>query len=216
MFSFVPRCARILPAVAVLLLCAAPANAARIHVTLGGTLTSELGYTDFGVDPNLHVGDIFTIRSSFDDSLLTPFGAGGEMIANLYGLPAHGPQKWRMQAGGMTWVTQDELLDGAFGAPSIIIKNNKVVGLFGSMYPTNSLRPLVELDAGGGTFQVLPGMGTYGNLYESQGFEGVWDFAGSQVTSVPEPSTWAMMILGFGLAGSALRRRGRTAARATT
>lgn len=32
-----------------------------------------------------------------------------------------------------------------------------------------------------------------------------------QVTSagVPEPSTWAMMIMGFGLAGAALRRRGR-------
>ncbi len=29
--------------------------------------------------------------------------------------------------------------------------------------------------------------------------------------AVPEPATWAMMIAGFGLAGSALRRRQRVA-----
>ncbi len=31
-------------------------------------------------------------------------------------------------------------------------------------------------------------------------------------SAVPEPATWAMMIMGFGLAGSALRNRGRKAA----
>jgi hypothetical protein len=29
---------------------------------------------------------------------------------------------------------------------------------------------------------------------------------------VPEPSTWALLIAGFGLAGAMLRRRGRVAA----
>jgi len=28
-----------------------------------------------------------------------------------------------------------------------------------------------------------------------------------RITAVPEPATWAMMILGFGAAGSVLRRR---------
>ena len=32
-------------------------------------------------------------------------------------------------------------------------------------------------------------------------------FEGSLVTAVPEPATWALMILGFGIVGSALRRR---------
>ena len=38
--------------------------------------------------------------------------------------------------------------------------------------------------------------------------------AATPVSAVPEPATWAMMIAGFGLAGSALRRRraGRDAA----
>ena len=34
-------------------------------------------------------------------------------------------------------------------------------------------------------------------------------------TAVPEPSAWAIMLLGFGLAGGALRRRGGVARRAT-
>lgn len=33
-------------------------------------------------------------------------------------------------------------------------------------------------------------------------------------TAVPEPSTWAMMMVGLGLAGGALRRRGKTSAKA--
>jgi hypothetical protein len=32
------------------------------------------------------------------------------------------------------------------------------------------------------------------------------------VSGVPEPTTWAMMIVGFGLAGGALRRRNQLAA----
>lgn len=38
---------------------------------------------------------------------------------------------------------------------------------------------------------------------------GIWDYENSTVviTSIPEPSGWALMILGFGAAGVALRRR---------
>lgn len=54
--------------------------------------------------------------------------------------------------------------------------------------------------------------GAYGNQYSTPGFSGTWDFANSSVvdppspgdidiSSVPEPSTWAMFILGFGLVG---------------
>lgn len=33
---------------------------------------------------------------------------------------------------------------------------------------------------------------------------------GTPVSPVPEPATWAMMLLGFGLVGAAMRRRGKT------
>lgn len=40
---------------------------------------------------------------------------------------------------------------------------------------------------------------------------GTWDFLFTNAPSLPEPGTWAMMLLGFGVLGGALRRaRGRT------
>lgn len=36
------------------------------------------------------------------------------------------------------------------------------------------------------------------------------NFSASNFTAVPEPATWAMMIVGFGLAGAAMRRRSVT------
>ncbi|WP_332764037.1 PEPxxWA-CTERM sorting domain-containing protein [Phenylobacterium sp.] len=50
---------------------------------------------------------------------------------------------------------------------------------------------------------------TYTSTYYTQGFRGVWDFDGARIVGIPEPSAWAMMLMGFGLAGAALRRRGR-------
>ena len=43
----------------------------------------------------------------------------------------------------------------------------------------------------------------------------IYDFTEAVVnppSAVPEPATWAMMITGFGLAGTALRRRNRALA----
>ena len=57
-----------------------------------------------------------------------------------------------------------------------------------------------------------------GNDVFSFGFQNVPGFFGLDnlsLTAVPEPSTWAMMIVGFGLVGAAARRRksaGRTTA----
>ncbi|WP_309644990.1 PEPxxWA-CTERM sorting domain-containing protein [Phenylobacterium sp.] len=55
------------------------------------------------------------------------------------------------------------------------------------------------------TFEIYSNQ--HNGIYKTQGFNGAWDFAGASISGVPEPTTWAMMILGFGLAGSALRRR---------
>ena len=50
----------------------------------------------------------------------------------------------------------------------------------------------------GGRFSLLDGQGN-----------DFWFGADSFGAAVPEPATWAMMIVGFGLAGSAIRRRER-------
>ncbi|MGL4541450.1 MAG: PEPxxWA-CTERM sorting domain-containing protein, partial [Polymorphobacter sp.] len=41
-----------------------------------------------------------------------------------------------------------------------------------------------------------------------------WDLDNVSVTAVPEPASWALLIGGFGLVGSALRRARKRAATA--
>ena len=55
---------------------------------------------------------------------------------------------------------------------------------------------------------------TVDNIFRGYGFENVAGATVTATTAVPEPATWGMMILGFGIAGAALRRR-RVAAAAT-
>ncbi|MFM6854318.1 MAG: PEPxxWA-CTERM sorting domain-containing protein, partial [Sphingopyxis sp.] len=56
--------------------------------------------------------------------------------------------------------------------------------------------------------------GTSSGLIGSTG--GASSSGGIVAPGVPEPGVWAMMIIGFGMVGGALRRRGRAARRAVT
>jgi hypothetical protein len=129
-----------------------------------------------------------------------------------------------------------------FGAPAVIFQGRKVLGVAGLMVATDSnATPLLDLGSNTGegeddffndfagapiqhasfftpaalstTFQIRDAQGLYGNTYATPGFTGVWDLADSVVTDLPEPSTWAMMLLGLGSVGALARRRraGRTA-----
>lgn len=80
--------------------------------------------------------------------------------------------------------------------------------------------------------EIWGGNGVLGNGDRTKGFRVYYDFGGAKVTSItfgsdndafefdglagniaaiPEPSTWAMMILGFGAAGAVMRSRRRMA-----
>jgi hypothetical protein len=127
------------------------------------------------------------------------------------------------------------------GQPVIILNGSHAAGITGDLVPTGTstipilnlgyISPGSETITGGlGSpisdqtnfptltpnpgFTILAGGFEYGNTTPSPGFSGVWDFADSTVTTlgVPEPAAWALMILGVGLAGGALRRQRRIAA----
>ncbi len=78
---------------------------------------------------------------------------------------------------------------------------------------------LDEVGGGSGTgfyfFQTgaLGAVGTYGTIDPSGGFGNAGKatlVVSGFATAVPEPATWGMMLLGFGLVGSAMRRRTAT------
>jgi len=84
---------------------------------------------------------------------------------------------------------------------------------YGINQPGQSLDQLIAQAQGLGVSYLLGVQSTendeHPGLGAGSGFLGVGNLRLGVVGSVPEPSTWMTMILGFGLAGAALRRRRR-------
>lgn len=204
------------------LLWSGSAEAARYYeVTLKGALVNELGYSpsdlNTGIDAHLALGDLVTLTARFSEERV--LSQGGGFIAGLYGLPTSGDEFWRVDVAGMTWNSANEMYDGWpiyldderwYADPSIAFTDGKVTGVSGEMVPTNTdARPVFRLNS----FRIEPGEGLYANVYNSQGFKGTWDYANSTavLSGVPEPTAWAIMIVGFGLTGAAIRLTRRQA-----
>jgi hypothetical protein len=90
----------------------------------------------------------------------------------------------------------------------------------GSFYNSHGDRIYLSLNSasgGGNYYEVtaagsLPGMNSH-NVYNALGFAGATYTPEASAAAVPEPATWAMMILGMGAAGYAMRRRQKVTTR---
>jgi hypothetical protein len=91
----------------------------------------------------------------------------------------------------------------------------------GAVVSSNPLAENFLFDNGSEYFYIIPWNNGAGNQVATQavGPNGVIDYYNGQyipanfsVTAVPEASTWALMLAGFGLAGASLRRRSRALA----
>jgi hypothetical protein len=117
--------------------------------------------------------------------------------------------------------------------PAIIFKDGKVAGLVGQINPSRSIAAPLNLgsaisagvrdqcraDDGSYLPQLCSYFGPlylsdgfkvlrqeyYGNSYSGPNFTGTWNFSAS-LAPVPEPATWAMIVLGIGAIGGAVRR----------
>jgi hypothetical protein len=97
-------------------------------------------------------------------------------------------------------------------APALLFRDKKVVGIIGHLVPL-TFAPNLRSFGSDPKFALGNEQGLYGNDYSGPAFEGQWNFATSSA-AVPEPATWATLILGFAVLGAALRqRRGRQGAR---
>jgi PEP-CTERM putative exosortase interaction domain len=196
----------------------AAAQAATYLAQLTGTVTSQI---DPGFDPNISVGDKVVMTARFDDSRI--FDDGTLRAATVYGLPTSGAQFWNVKLNGLTWQTSDDELDGQ---PSFFVlpdpKGHELSMPYFELLPGGKvgsphfLLTRINTDqiprfysSGGATGQILPGDFLYGNTTQTPGFNVTWDLANSKLSTVPEPSVWALTIVGFGLVGAASRKRSR-------
>jgi hypothetical protein len=119
------------------------------------------------------------------------------------------------------------LRDGANGNGTFTLTNLKLTGTtyLGQAVVDQALADIAAVDGGGFRYRALTGIdfrqnftltgtlnliGGFGNSAELNRLEmrlGNGPITQPAVGGVPEPATWAMMILGFGLIGAAVRRR---------
>ena len=128
-------------------------------------------------------------------NLLARVGTGGTLDAP-WGM-AIAPTSFGPMAG--------DLLVGNFGDGTINIYNTSTDKYLGQLAGDAGGTPL-SID---GLWGLIPGNGGAGgnpnDIYFSAGPDGESNGLFGALAAVPEPSTWAMMILGFGLIGFSLR-----------
>ncbi|MBI1200265.1 MAG: PEP-CTERM sorting domain-containing protein [Phenylobacterium sp.] len=229
---------RILAATAALSLCAGGASAAIMSATYTGVLNYESGPSDlFGLGGATMVGQAYELNYIYDTQLgqLHPFSAG----SFLQGGSALGQDHF-MSSVTLTinniavvltnpQIAQAELVpDHQLQAPgnhatgSVCHDGEVAPGAHPYFYAClNTLDPVpADYDTAFTAFA-----DPLSNSFAALIFPGVLVFQGGPdkvvvtkvgespgaVGGVPEPATWALMILGFGAAGSMLRRRERFA-----
>lgn len=199
-----------------LVLSATPANATTFLYNVSGTITNTEGNA---IGSDIAVGDTILGSFTYDDSLLgagtvIPLGGGAytnytvqfsqlQLAVGSYNV-SYAPFTGTIAYG-----------DNVFGQDLIVfVLGGLPGGPFGSTFANLQLQargPITAINESGAAngmpldrFQTSF-FGAFGNETTAKRVYGTLSI--SAASAVPEPTTWAMMILGFGLTGFQLRRR---------
>ena len=186
-------------AVAALCLSATTANAAN-------TVTFQ-GIIDWGLDANESFGEglnlsglQFTASYTFDPDLgvrVTEPGSDTLTVGvtspfTTVRFTIGGVTRYLNMVGGGTAITDTTISFNAFPSPDALLMN----------MTSATMPPLLT------TPFSLPGSGSVSyDFPDGFAYGTVTHVTNETSSAIPEPATWAMMIVGFGLAGSALRRK---------
>lgn len=165
------------------------ANAA---VTIGGGTTVAPPTVDQGANGSFSIG--FS-----DGGLSNPFDEILEFMTTLGGFLSVTATTTANTVGGPN--------DTDFSSVTLIGPGNTItnVGETASSTDLNEFRQVNNVPISAGTYRVRL-QGTPGT--ENGGFGG--NVAFTAASAVPEPGTWLMMLVGFGMLGGALRRKKQT------
>jgi hypothetical protein len=204
---------------------AAPAMADTYYATIKGTVTAQsaTAFTAAGATSPIKVGD--TISATFTQT--TPDSVG-TMLGTSW--TKSSAPKVTFQIGDAIWSSLGDFM-ASFQPVSFDAGPDPLANYYSTM---DDARGAGDLRVNGYDFEI----GEFGyDIYTGPGFKGVFDqstlaayrngvklespyrvvkaqsFAAAVAAPVPEPMIWALMISGFGLAGTAIRQRKAAALR---
>ena len=167
-------------------LAAAPASAARVVTTINADLSA--GDYTFA---NQGAGFTFGSNGDFFNGPVTISTANGGQANTIFGQPTTNFADGR--GGPLSFGPNDQYAAFATPTPIRFTIGDNFIGL--------------RAVTASGTFYGYAF--TTNNVLNTVGFESVADRAVTATQGVPEPASWALMLGGFGLAGTAMRRRRR-------
>lgn len=201
------------------------ATAAEQVLSFGGTLDygSTYGASPFGVSGTNLGGKTFSVVMSYDPTLFANMGTCGSVPSNscqfalsalrplkaVVTIGSSGPQTYNWTSGTFELSTGTQFGPDIFGFSF----TGNGGGFSGSFGDGNSFFPNQNA-VNDPTFANFTNVGLVYGTFQQNGT--TFSFGDNPTTltanytttataAVPEPSTWAMMILGFGLVGGALR-----------
>ena len=154
------------------------------YVTSDGAGFSDYGFAELLTSANASVGFLFTARTVASGNTSPGFG----LPANISTLT---PGSSAIQSG-TTWSPLGGTSSGCFSSGC---------GNTGWIQSTYNIGTA-------GSYKIRFGATNFGDTAFQSGlaFTGI-TIAGEPVGAIPEPATWMMMLMGFGLIGAAMRRK---------
>ncbi len=174
------------------------------------------GYAPFGIQAlDGHLFVTYALRSGIDDvpgagnGYVDEFNFDGTFVKQLVGQGGQVNSPWGLDIAPSSFGEfAGDLLVGNFGDGTISVFDpstgdflGKLLGTDGNPLFIDGLWSLMNGNGGAG--------GHLGTVYFTAGLNDEQDGLFGSIASVPEPSTWAMMLLGFGAIGLMTRRRRR-------
>lgn len=194
-----------------------PATANSLNVAAGN------GYWGAGSD---FYAAPFTLKATVDGSATGAYSDNDFLSGDVL---IHSPNDGSPFA--ITWTAPTAgaivLTSSVWYAHSVVARSDDLTAflnstLLGSATVTNGINRSNQLTLASGSYTVAAGdvltfdfAKSTGQAYGSlAGIDATIDFTPSSMGAVPEPATWSMMILGFGLVGTMARSRRRLASAA--
>jgi len=198
-------------ALAAVLTAASPAAAARMIATFDGMVVSTRAGVEFHGEC-CFAGKSFSLTYRYDTDEIAEFtlpdGYNYKMLSDLHGVLTVGAFKYAFQTPALNFDFTQYTGDPPFISATIYTGDDEVLYI-------NDAQPLGPVPTATQTGHVA--LGTDISTFEFAGFNPccnilqreVWriDMTDFTVSTAPEPSSWLVLILGFGAAGACLRRR---------